>query len=145
MGPFLQAHLKIFFESQKGATDIYKVMYKSPVQPKMKAKWCQEMNNEIENLGEKISVCFRFSCDALLTCFPNRLLYTIIGVRKYLATIGKYDSSFCRLCTHDEKTIVHLFFHCNHSKQVWGSISTWIKMKIGVLINFKLIEIICGY
>ena len=56
MGPILPAHLKIFFKSQKGATDIYKVMNKSSVQPKMKVKWCQEMNEEIENfVWRKIS------------------------------------------------------------------------------------------
>ena len=69
MGPFLPAHLKIFFKSQKGATDIYKVMKKSSVQPKVKVKWCQEMNDEIENfVWRKIfRVCFRFSCDTSLT------------------------------------------------------------------------------
>ena len=126
MGPFLPTQLKIFFKSQKGATDIYKVMNKSSVQPKMKVKWCQEMNEEIENFVWRniFRVCFRLSCDASLAWFQYRLLYRIIGVRKYLATIGKDDSSVCRLCTHDEETIVHVFLHCNHSKQLWDSIST---------------------
>ena len=75
------------------------------------------MNEETENcVWRKIfRVSFRFSCDALLTWFQYELLYRIIGVRKYLATIGIDDSSVCRLCTHDEETIVHLFVHCNHS------------------------------
>ena len=122
-------------------------MKKSSVQPKMKVKWYQEMNEEIENfVWRKIfRVCFRFSCDTSLTWFQYRLLYRIIGVRKYLATIGKDDCSICRLCTHDEETTIHLFFHCNHSKQLWGSNSTWIKIKIGLLINFKIQDIIFGY
>ena len=105
------------------------------------------MNEKIENYVCRniFRVCFRFSCDASLTWFQHRLLYRIIGVRKYLATIGKDDSSVCRLCTHDEEIIVHLFFHCNHSKQPWDSISTWLKMKIGILINLKIQDIIFGY
>ena len=59
--------------------------------------------------------------------------------------LEKDGSSICRLCPHDEETIIHLFFHCNHLKQLWGSISTWIKMKIGLLINFKIQDIILGY
>ena len=54
MGSFLPTHLKTFFKSQKGVTDIYKVMNKSSVQPKMKVKWCQEMNEEIENFSESV-------------------------------------------------------------------------------------------
>ena len=38
MGPFLCAHLNILFKSQKGATDIYKAMNKSSVQPKNESK-----------------------------------------------------------------------------------------------------------
>ena len=110
----------------------------------MKANWCQEINKAIENfVWRKIfRVHFRFSCDASLTRFQHRLLYRIIGVRKYLATIDKDDSGVCRLCTHDKETLVHLFFLCNHLKQLWGSISIW---KIGVLINFKIQDIILGY
>ena len=145
MRPFIPTHLKIFFKQQKGASLFYKTN-KSSYEPKMKTKWCLEINKEIDVLDwEKFfKACFRFSCDASLTWFQYRVLFRIIGVRKHLKIIGKDESSLCRLCTEDE-SIVHLFFSCEHSKHLWSSISTWLKMKLDISIIFTTQEIIFVY
>ena len=145
--PFIPTHLKIFFKQQKGTSHFYKTINKSSYEPKMKTKWCQEINQEIDVLDWKtiFKACFRFSCDASLTWFQYRVLFRIIGVRKHLKIIGKDESSLCRLCTEDEESIVHLFFSCEHSKHLWSSISTWLKMKLDISIIFTIQEIIFGY
>ena len=48
MRPFIPTHLKIFFKQQKGASLFYKTINKSSYEPKMKTKWCQEINQEID-------------------------------------------------------------------------------------------------
>ena len=147
IGPFIPVHLKIFYKHQKGASHIYKAMNKSSFQPKMMTKWCQELGEEIDLLDWKkiFRACFRFSCDTSLTWLQYRILYRIIGVRKYLKVIGKDDSSVCRLCSKNEESIDHLFVYCDYSKHVWSSLSTWIQMKLGISIQFTIQEIIFGY
>ena len=73
----------------------------------MNVKWCQEMNRRNKFFLEKIfRVHFGIACDISLIWILYRLLHKIIGIRKYLANIGKDYSSVCRLCTHDKETIV---------------------------------------
>ena len=124
-------NVKILFKSQKGAEDIYKMLNNSSYEPKMKNKWNHELNIEIdERTWQNIfKNCFRFSCDASLTWLQYRILYRIIGVRKYLSVI----------------CIEHLFFHCSQTNQLWCSIMNWIKLKMGITHVFNIREVLFGY
>ena len=147
VGPFIPFHVKILFKSQKGAGDIYKMLNNSSYEPKMKNKWNHELNIEIdERTWQNIfKICFRFSCDASLTWLQYRILYRIIGVRKYLSVICKDNSDICRLCATEQESIEHLFFHCSQTNQLWCSITNWIKLKMGITHVFNIREVPFGY
>ena len=58
MRPFIPTHLKIFFKQQKGASLFNKTINKSSYEQKMKTKWCQEINQEIDVLDWKKNLRF---------------------------------------------------------------------------------------
>ena len=65
---------------------MYKVLNETEFQPKMKLKWSIELGQDIEESKWRqiFKVCFKFKSDASLTWFQYRILFRIVGVRKYL-------------------------------------------------------------
>ena len=113
----------------------------------MKVKWKEELNQDDKNDSwtKIFRVCFEFKCDASLTWFQYRLLYRILGVRKYLSKIGKDTSSLCRLCNDYEETLVHLFFECSKSQDLWRAITNWLKNKVNITIEFNVKSVLFGH
>ena len=147
IGPGRPSHLNIILKNRRGASDMYKILNNSDFQPKMKLNWSVECGQDIEeNKWKQIfKVCFKFSSDASLTWFQYRILFRIIGVRKYLKITHIEESSVCRLCIDSEETISHLFYNCNKSKEFWKNISDWIRIKLELLWSFDLEQVIFGY
>ena len=147
IGPGRPAHLNILLKSRSGASDMYKVLNKAEFQPKMKIKWSIELGQDIEESKWRqiFKVCFKFKSDASLTWFQYRILYRIIGVRKYLKLTNIEELSTCRLCTNNEETILHLFYNCIKTKDFWENVSNWMRIKLKLTWFFDEEQVIFGY
>ena len=132
IGPGRPSHLNIILKSRSGASDMYKVLKETEFQPKMKHKWSFDLGQDIDESKWRqiFKVCFKFKNDASLTWFQYRILFRIIGVRKYLKLTKIDEFSTCRLCTNNEETILHLFYNCIKTKDFWGNVSNWMKIKL---------------
>ena len=147
IGPGRSAHLNILLKSKSGASDMYKVLNKTDFQPKMKLKWSIELGQDIEESKWRqiFKVCFKFKSDASLTWFQYRILFRIIGVRKYLKLTKIEEFSTCRLCTNNEETILHLFYNCIKTKDFWENISNWMRIKLKLPWFFDEEQVMFGY
>ena len=46
----------------------------------------------------------------------------------FLLKIGTIASDKCSLCFLEKKTILHLFYNCNISKNVWLGLYSWLNL-----------------
>ena len=145
--PLLSSDIRILLQNTKGSAAMYKVLNKTTTKIKIKQKWKEDINQDESNETWKkiFECCFKFKCDASLTWFQYRLLYRILGVRKYLVKIGKDTSSLCRLCSNQEEAIVHLFYSCPKSQELWIAIENWLRIRLNIFITLNVKTVLFGY
>ena len=99
--PILPNHVKILYKSKTGSRDMYEILNTQMVEPKMKRKWDNDLNLNIDNVTLKniFKTCFKVIDNNSLVWLQYRLLNRILGVRKYLLDLKIDNTDACRLCS----------------------------------------------
>ena len=97
-------------------------------------KWWVKHNNMVRTLSTDIS----------LRWFQYRINHRILGTNSFLYKIRVIDSNICTFCNEQPETILHLFWSCPKSSQIWEDIRVWIKNELDIDIDFNCIDIIFG-
>ena len=82
---------------------------------------------EILNLQEidwyKIYTLARKSTlDSYARMFHFKCVNNILYLNKSLARMGLCENSICSYCNHDDETIVHLFYDCTVTTEIWNQL-----------------------
>lgn len=146
-GPIMPHHIKVLYMNKKGIRDMYNNLNRIPFQSKMKIKWKDDLDSEIDNLTWRciFKACFKVVIDNSIIWFQYRLLHRILGVKKYLHQINISNTDTCRLCSNETESIIHLFVHCPRSKDLWCSLKHWIYQMLHLEINLTTETILLGY
>ena len=94
----------------------YTSPHKSTSQVYFENLFCeQELNwKEIYIIPQKVSV------DCNVRSFQYKVLNNVLYLNKKLFIFGKTRSSLCSFCKQADETILHLFYECNISKELWN-------------------------
>ena len=114
----------------KGCRHIYNVLKDKQQLPKCSIKWTGELEN-IQNKDWKLyfSLPFKITKDTKLQWFQTRLIHRILPTNKYLTLIQIKDCAQCTFCSNDIETLVHLFWSCPFSRNIWNELLTFLKIE----------------
>ena len=145
--PIIPFYLKPILKDKKGVGTIYKILLNNPVnEHAMKSRWNDDFKIQIDHGTWKriFSICFRTVANNSLIWFQLKLIYRILGTKKYLHKLGLKDTPNCPCCQQPE-TLLHIFHSCPNSINIWNDINKLVKQQISININFSSLTIIFGY
>ena len=99
---------------------MYEILNTQMVEPKMKRKWDNDLNLNIDNVTLKniFKTCFKVIDNNSLVWLQYRLLNRILGVRKYLLDLKIDNTDACRLCSITSETLIDLFCECINAQEL---------------------------
>ena len=81
--------------------------------PSCEDKWVTIIDGFSFNWKQIYMVPIRSCLSTDLRYFQYKLLHRLLGVNKYLLTIGRSDTDMCTFCSASVETISHLFWECH--------------------------------
>jgi hypothetical protein len=143
--PILPLKLKLLLKSQRGCKDMYDLINTKSITPKSQIKYTNQGFSFTQSDWEQYYM-LPFQCvkDSTLLWFQYRLVQRILATNSFLHMIHYVDSNRCSLCNNYPETILHLFFECNETKQLWDAVHDWILTRTGNTINFSKTNIMFG-
>ena len=145
--PYILNHVKVLLCPQKGASIFYKsVNLDRQNTHTMKGKWNEDLNIRIDNdTWATIFHSFYNLNNNNLIWFQTKVLYRILGTKVYLKKVGISEQYLCSLCKHQPETLVHLFFECAKSQEIWKSLEIYINLKTRKVLHFSKLTVLLGY
>ena len=61
--------------------------------------------------------------DSKIRSFQYKILNNVLYLNKKLFLFGKAPSPLCSFCKLDDETILHLFYECNFTKELWNRLN----------------------
>ena len=112
-----------------------------------KIKWHDDLQVILNKYSWQhvFKICFKTLNDPYLKWFQYRIIHRILGTQKLLHKMGISDSSKCLVCNSNEETLMHLFYFCPKSKQLWHQLENQIFNKAGFNVKFTPENILLGY
>ena len=128
--PMITNQILFLIKYSKGCRYIYDILRDKQPSPKSIQKWSRDLNN-IENKDWKtyFSLPFIITKDTTLHWFQTRLIHRILSTNKYLNIINIKDSGRCTFCAEETETLVHLFWNCPISQNIWNQIYSSLNIK----------------
>ena len=110
---------------------------------KMKSRLNQEFEIYIDHDPWRMlfSICFKTMTNNNLICFQLKLIYRILGTNSYLHKLGIRNSLNCCFCQQPE-SLLHIFYECPNSRELWNDIEKLLKERISLEIKFSCFTII---
>lgn len=90
-------------------------------------------------------VCFKTIADNYIIWFQYKVLYNILGTKKYLHKLKISSDQMCSLCSQYPESIEHLFSECGMVSHLWENVQNWIVNKLGLNIILSKSMKILGY
>ena len=99
--PVMPMNMCIINTSKKGAKSYYRILEQNKYNDhKMKVKWNQDFGINIDKKTWNVTfkIAFNTISNNILTWFQVKILYRILGTRKYLTKLGIYNEDICKRC-----------------------------------------------
>ena len=144
--PMIPEFIKNICKDSKGSRRIYDIYIKDkPVKNKIESKW-QSILNLPENFtwNPFYKIVRKCTEDTRLIWFQSRIIYRILGTKKYLVKCKIKTNPTCSFCNLEEESIEHLFYHCSIVKQIWNELENWINTKCSLRLTLNITDIIFG-
>ena len=90
-------------------------------------------------------IAFNTISNNVLTWFQIKILYRILGTRKYLTKLGIYNEGVCKRCKTQEENLMHMFVGCAEVAKFWKIIENYVCDNSGIKIKFTDFNILFGY
>ena len=112
-----------------------------------KVKWHEDLQiffND-QTWQHFFNIWFKTVSDPYLKWFQYRILHRILGTQKHLHRMEISQSSKCLLCMSNEETLIHLFYFCHKSRNLWHQLENLIYRKTGFSTTFNSDDVLLGY
>ena len=145
--PTIPKTLAFLIVNKNGNKGIYDKINKNYYDMAFKLKWEKILNIEISRASWKhiFSLCFKTIQDPFYKWFQYRILHRILGTQETLNKMGIAESPNCLICKNEVETIVHLFYHCPESRNLWHNLENKILYKTHFQVEFNCEDVILGY
>ena len=80
--------------------------------PVSQTKWNSILQEPVIDWKIFYIIPFKCSLSTKLRYFQFKILHNVLGVNKYLKTVGISNSDLCTFCAIDTESISHLFWEC---------------------------------
>ena len=122
---------------KRGSRGVYSILNEYSQTPKSVCKWNQ-LFAEL-NWGEIFCKPIITTKDKQLRWFQFRILHRLLPARRYLYLRHLTETPMCDFCSHEEETLLHLFWECPAVQSFWSDVSALISRDIQVELNMPLI------
>ena len=140
--PFVPLNI---LKTKNGVGTIYRVFHTNfQNEHKMKSRWNQEFYIDHDTWRMLFSICFKTVTNNNLIWFQLKLIYRILGTNSYLHKLGTRSSPNCVFCQQPE-SLLHIFYECPNSRELWIDIEKLLKERIRLELKFSCFTIIFGY
>ena len=68
--------------------------------------------------------------DSNIRSFQYKILNNVLYLNKKLFLFGKVSSPLCSFCKQDDETILHLFYECNFTKELWNRLNEFFNVSL---------------
>ena len=102
--------------------------------PTSEIKWNTILSEPVQDWKKIYIIPLKCCLSTKLRYFQFRILHRILGVNKYLHSIGISDSNLCTFCSSSVESISHLFWECPVTHQFIQDLQTSI-LNNEVLLN----------
>ena len=145
--PILPQHVSVLIKNQTGGRDMYRLLNYANVEFVGKNKWNTELNKNLDHYFWRIlfKACFKTAKDPSLIWLQYRILSRILGTKSYLCKLRIHNNDACRLCGEHIETILHIFFQCKKTKEIWTNLKQWILNCVHLEIQLNPLSVILGY
>ena len=146
--PVMPMNMCIINTSKKGAKSYYRILEQNKYNDhKIKVKWNQDFGINIDKKTWNVTfkIAFNTISNNILTWFQVKILYRILGTRKYLTKLGIYNEDICKRCKIEEENLMHMFVGCAEVAKFWQVIENYVADNSGIKIKFTDFTIMFGY
>ena len=116
----------------------------SEMPEKQQTKWCEDLNEEIEDWETIYQKPFRAVKNHKYIMFQFKIFHRILSTNSSLHKFGLKETMLCSFCNETKESILHLFCECSVVKNLWFEISELLKNKCNIDMSFTNKEIILG-
>ena len=144
---FVSFNLRSTLKDKKGVRSIYSVLLVNlQNNHSMKLRWNEEFQTQIDNNTWKtlFSICFKTVANNNLIWFQLKFIYRILGTNNYLFKLGIKNNPNCLFC-HQHESLLHIFYQCPNSIQLWEDIEKLLEERIRLSIKFSCFNVVFGY
>ena len=121
----------------KGNKFIYKIcvekIFKTPISQN---KWRNIVSKPIVTWDKIYMIPFKCSLSRKLRYLQYKILHNILGVNKYLKTVGILNSDLCSFCSKHSETIAHLFWECPFTRRFLDDFEKYT-LKSEIMLSFN--------
>ena len=111
---------------------------------KQQTRWCEDLNEEIEDWETIYQKPFRAFRNHKYIVFQFKIAHRILSTNSSLHKFGLKETLLCSFCNETKESILHLFCECSIVKNVWLDIAQLLKNKCYIDMSFTNKEIILG-
>ena len=104
--------------------ELYNILvYASPHKPTSQV-YFENLFRDQELIWKDIYLLPRkVTLDSKIRSFQYKILNNVLYLNKKLLLFGKASSLLCSFCKLDDETILHLFYECNFTKELWNRLN----------------------
>ena len=121
---------------KRGSRGVHSILNEYCQTPKNVCKWNQ-LFAEL-NWGEIFCKPILTTKDTQLRWFQFRILHRSLPTGCYLYLRHLTETPICDFCSHEEETLLHLFWECPAVQSFWSDVSALISRDIQVELNICL-------
>jgi len=107
-------------------------------------KWNATIARDIN--GEELSNHFVYLYKTTISTKLRNFIYKLLQFKLYLnpqlMTINLKNTDQCTFCNCHVETVSHLFFHCNHTNELWATVKQFINTRFNFVLNVASEDII---
>ena len=74
----------------------------------------------------------KVTIDSSLRNFQYKILNNVLFLNKMLQKFGIVNSSVCSFCKQEDETILHLYYHCNVTKDLWSKLKNLVSRSLAI-------------
>ena len=134
----LAAPMQKILSISKGSKLYYDIFVQDTWEPKCCAKWGGKVNYHI-NWKDCFYKVQKIQ-DISLKWFQIRIIHRIIATNVVLKEMRVVDNDLCPFCKSERDSILHIFWHCEITRNFWLAFENWVKENCGNEYNLKLSE-----
>ena len=140
--------ITILLKQSKGCGHIYKILRSNKPLSSLNCinRWNRDLNIDFDCHSWKcfFLIPYKATIETKLREFQIKLLHRIVATKKFLFRIRIIDDNKCCFCKTHVEDLLHLFFNCEHVRNLWDELKAWLLSLNFQNLDWNVIDVILG-